>query len=373
MAIKVIHKTETIGIDNTLISPTDIVAINSGDSLILTEAVKQSITIKYDAYGKASVGLINFGMQYDHRVTWLHFDLEDLMWNLNSRADYTARTRNNFYTFKVLFTNISTNETFVWEFDGVNFEIPRGVTKNVGTYEMVLAIEEYQQDDFLGNIKDERPEMIERFVTKPIRGKVQPSLFDPLMEIEATPVETDQEAALVKPQILCTLTDTGLFSTDEKELGQQYDNFIRYFKFNPRRITAHLNDFFVLLLFKKDDLFYYSLFERTVADDPLDDYSVSHPIIAWIPTGVYQSAGTWQVSVIAFAGNVDHINNPNEDNGDYYFFVSQKHTMKVARNSLSFEDITKEPVLSVTSNLLTEAGEIIIDTNNAIYQANSKR
>ena len=215
--------------------------------------------------------------------------------------------------------------------------------------------------------------MIERFVTKPIRGKVQPSLFDPLMEIEATPVETDQEAALVKPQILCTLTDTGLFSTDEKELGQQYDNFIRYFKFNPRRITAHLNDFFVLLLFKKDDLFYYSLFERTVADDPLDDYSGSHPIIAWIPTGVYQSAGTWQVSVIAFAGNVDHINNPNEDNGDYYFFVSQKHTMKVARNSLSFEDITKEPVLSVTSNLLTEAGEIIIDTNNAIYQANSKR
>ena len=61
MAIKVIHKTETIGIDNTLISPTDIVAINSGDSLILTEAVKQSITIKYDAYGKASVGLIILG------------------------------------------------------------------------------------------------------------------------------------------------------------------------------------------------------------------------------------------------------------------------------------------------------------------------
>lgn len=307
-------------------------------------------------------------MQYDHRVTWLHFDLDDLMWNLNSREDYTAKTRNNFYTFKALFTNINTNETLVLEFDGVNFEIPRGITKNVGIYEMVLAIEEYQKDDFLGNIKDDRPEMIERFVTKPIRGKVQPSLFDPLMEIEATPVETDQEAALVKPQILCTLTDTGLFSTDEKELGQQYDNFIRYFKFNPRRITAHLNDFFVLLLFKKDDLFYYSLFERTVADDPLDDYSVSHPIIAWIPTGVYQSAGTWQVSVIAFAGNVDHINNPNEDNGDYYFYVSKPCKMKVAANKLSLEDVIKEPMLSITTNLLTKVGEVVIDSNDAIYQ-----
>lgn len=56
MAIKVIHKNEAIGIDDTPISPRDIVAINSGDSLILTEAVKQSITIKYDAYGKANVG-----------------------------------------------------------------------------------------------------------------------------------------------------------------------------------------------------------------------------------------------------------------------------------------------------------------------------
>lgn len=237
---------------------------------------------------------------------------------------------------------------------------------------MVLAIEEYQQDDFVGNIKEETPEKIERFVTKPVKGKVTASLFDPALEIEAAVVETDQEAALVKPKILCTLTDTGLFSTDEKELGQLHDNFIRYFKFNPRRITAHLNDFFVLLLFKKDDLFYYSLFERTVADDPLDDYSASYPIIAWIPTGVYQSSGMWQVSVIAFAGNIEDINNPTEDNGDYYFYVSQPHKMKVAHNNLSFTDITKDPILSVTSNLLTEAGEIIIDTNDAIYQAKQR-
>ena len=367
MAIKVI-RANTDKQTNEQISPRDIVVINSGDSLILTEAVKQTIEVKYDAQGKSDIGLINLGIQYDHRVTWLHFNLDELMWHLNSRPDYNDKTWTNFYTFKMLLTHIPTGETSSWEFDGVNFEIPKGITKKAGMYEMVLAIEEYQKDDFVGNIKEDTPEKIERFVTQPIKGKVIEGLFDPSMEIEAEATETDQEAALVKPKILCTLTDIGVFSADEKELGQQFDNCIRYFKFNPRRITAHLNDFVVMLLFKKDDLFYYSLFERTVADDPLDDYSASHPIIAWIPTGVYQSAGVWQVAVIAFAGNMDDINDLEEDNGDYYFYASKPCKMKVAANKLSLEDITKEPVLSITTNLLTEDGEVVIDSNDAIYQ-----
>ena len=32
--------------------------------------------------------------------------------------------------------------------------------------------------------------------------------------------------------------------------------------------------------------------EVTNADDPLDDYSASHPIIAWVPKNVYKNAGT---------------------------------------------------------------------------------
>ena len=40
------------------------------------------------------------------------------------------------------------------------------------------------------------------------------------------------------------------------EFTQKYDNFIRYFKFNPRRITAHLNDFYVFAIFKQNDLYY---------------------------------------------------------------------------------------------------------------------
>lgn len=107
-----------------------------------------------------------------------------------------------------------------------------------------------------------------------------PSIYHPDYQIEADIVETDQKASLIKTQIECTLTDDGQFTSDVVELGQKYDNFIRYFKFNPRRITAHLNDFYVFAIFKQNDLFYSSLFEVTDPDDPLDDYSASHPIIA---------------------------------------------------------------------------------------------
>lgn len=96
-----------------------------------------------------------------------------------------------------------------------------------------------------------------------IKGKVSPSIYNPDETIEVNFEETDQKAALTKPRIECTLTDDGHFTSDVTELGQKYDNYIRYFKFNPRRITAHLNDFYVFAIFKQNDLFCYSMFEHT--------------------------------------------------------------------------------------------------------------
>ena len=92
-------------------------------------------------------------------------------------------------------------------------------------------------------------------------------------------METDQKAALVKPSILCALTDNGEFYTEVNELGQQQDNFIRYLKFNPNKITAHLNDFYIFAIFKQDDEFHATMFEKTNPEDPLDDYSIMHPMI----------------------------------------------------------------------------------------------
>lgn len=210
---------------------------------------------------------------------------------------------------------------------------------------------------------------IERFVAAEVRGKVYPTFFDPARDLVIDEnMDTFQLTSLTKPSILCTLADNGEFSADTKELGQKFDNFIRYFKFNPRRITAHLNDFYTFAVFQQGDQFYYSQFEETEADDPRDDYSESHPIIAWIPSGVYQTAGTWQVAIVSFAGNIEDMND-EEENGDYYFFVSKTVKMRVAKNYLTQDDIDVEPTLAITSNLITEIGEIVITKDNQVFQA----
>jgi hypothetical protein len=66
------------------------------------------------------------------------------------------------------------------------------------------------------------------------------------------------------------------------------------------------------------------------------------------------------------------MNDPMEDNGDYYFYISKEVKMKVVKNGLTVEDVNKEPILSVTTNLLTELGEIIITSEDEIYQASTR-
>ena len=367
--INVIRKQSAINTIESTISPRDIEALVTEESIILLEPVKQSIEIKYDALGHADKTSISLGTQYDHRVTWLHFNLDELIWNLDAKRGYTDETKYERYTFKIVFSKTGEEavKTSVWEFDGIDFEIPRGITKEAGLYKIVLIIEDYD-DSYPGNIFEQESNRIERFVTAEIKGKVSASIYSPDYDISADIVETDQKASLIKTQIDCTLTDGGSFSSDVKELGQKYDNFIRYLKFNPRRITAHLNDFYVFAIFKQNDLFHYSLFEVTDPDDPLDDYSASHPIVAWIPSGVYESAGTWQVAIIAFTGDMEDLNN-NDDNGDYYFYVSQPTKMKIMKNSLTQDVIEQEPILSITSNMLTSIGEVIFTADDKIYQA----
>ena len=373
MATYVMRKQQIVDPTTLTISTQDIIAYERGSSLLLTEPVKQAVEIEYDALGypvaAATNGIVNLGVQYDHRVTWLSFNLDRLIWRLNEEKGYTDTTKYNYYVFKIAFTDARKN-TQVWEFDGHVFEIPRAITKDTGNYSVVVMIEEEKQDDEVGNIKDETH--TERFITAPFKAKVEKSFYSPDKEIAATIEETDQKASLVKTPILGTLTDDGSLFVDREEVGQQYDNYISYIKFNPRNITAHLNDFFMFAVFSQGDKFAYSLFEQTSADDPQDDYSASHPVIAWIPPKVCESAGIWKMSVIAFAGNIDDMNNNEDIYGDYYFYVAKEARVKIAKNELTLEDVNKEPITTVSSNILTLENEIIIDKENKIFQSNDK-
>lgn len=55
------------------------------------------------------------------------------------------------------------------------------------------------------------------------------------------------------------------------------------------------------------------------------------------------------------------------DNGDYYFFITNAEKMKVVKNNLTSKDVNELPILSVTSNILTKFGEVIVTSDENIF------
>ena len=112
------------------------------------------------------------------------------------------------------------------------------------------------------------------------------------------------------------------------------------------------------------------MFEHVNATDSND--ITTHPLIAWIPSEVYQNPGNWIISVIGFMGNMKDINNPNEYNGDYYIYISKEVTVTVVDNVLKQSDLNKEAILSVSSlGLLTANNEAIITKQGDFYTTSS--
>ena len=232
----------------------------------------------------------------------------------------------------------------------------------------MLIIEEWQNpeaapENHQGNVPDSAG--IERFVAAEIKGKVERSIYDPNKGLDVS-VDTSQKAALIKNSIPCFITDDGMFLPLKKELGQKYDSFVRYLKFPGQYRTSNLNDFNVVAIFKKDDKFFYSLCEKTDQHDELDDYTTSYPMIAWIPPQVLEIQGTWEVAMAAFIGDAQALAEEG-DNGDYYFFITNAEKMKVVKNSLTSRDVNELPVLSVTSNILTSFGEVVVTSDDQIF------
>ena len=342
-------------------------SIPSGDSVILLGSVKPAIELKYSNQGRPDKKELELGVQYDHRVTWINFNLDELLWNLH--GSYSEETKYYHYNFK-LAVKPEQGESSVWEFDGKTFEIPYAITQAPGKYTFTLIIEEYTGDEEQGNIKEVNPYFIERYVTKPFVGNVVATSYDPSRDLTLLQFETDQLAALTKPRVSCSLADNGEFLFDNTVIGEKFDNFTTYFVFDPTHLTAHLSDFTLMITFKKDDEFYGALFEKTNPNDSLDVQDARYPLIAWPPSEVYQTPGKWAVSIVGFAGNLEHVNNPSIYNSDYYFYVSKENTVEVLDNILTKEDVEREAIISATMEMMTADNSAIVTADDSYFVPN---
>ena len=108
------------------------------------------------------------------------------------------------------------------------------------------------------------------------------SYFTPgLIDLSNLPIaDTNQTKALIKPAIDCMLADDGYFALESgvsNNMGVYNDNYVRYLRFMPGRITTHLTEFYVFAIFKQNDIIVPVVFEQTESEK-YDD--TTKPLIA---------------------------------------------------------------------------------------------
>jgi hypothetical protein len=194
-----------------------------------------------------------------------------------------------------------------------------------------------------------------------------PDLLEGIEGIEVT--DTSQTRALIKPAIDCRLADDGFFSleTPDTSLGMYNDNYIRYLRFNPGNITAHLNEFYVFAIYKQNNTIVTVSFEQTETG-AYDD--TTQPLISWIPSEVYNRPGQWRIMIAAISKNY-RTENPNDDEYTdlFYRFLSDRITMTVDPGFVEdFKLIKEADEQYYISDFITADEQVIIGKDNAILR-----
>lgn len=306
-------------------------------------AVKRRIDIVVDANGAitfdgegVATGDICLGHQWDRYVTILHFDLSNLRWKESDRSNYLFRLAfydeqmvnkvesqviddvTNYFYFGV--------DPITYEFDGEDFFIPDELTEKSTRYRIILIIQEKVEDEEEGNTNAGK----ERFISNEFCGYVESNFYTPEIPLNAISY-VNRDVALSKEPITVYLADDGTFALSTTMIANTYDAFIRTFDCN--NITSHLAEFEVFALFHKDKAIYAAKVDK----------DGGKLLNFFIPKGVARQAGTWEMMMVAYKGNME---DPD------YFYTSSIFNVTIEANFLDCDSFDTDS--GIVGSLSTE-------------------
>lgn len=306
-------------------------------------AVKRRIDIVVDPNGAitfdgegVATGDICLGHQWDRYVTILHFDLSNLRWKESDRSNYLFRLAfydeqmvnkvesqviddvTNYFYFGV--------DPITYEFDGEDFFIPDELTEKSTRYRIILIIQEKVEDEEEGNTNAGK----ERFISNEFRGYVESNFYTPEIPLNAISY-VNRDVALSKEPITVYLADDGTFALNTTMIANTYDAFIR--TFDCKNITSHLAEFEVFALFHKDKAIYAAKVDK----------DGGKLLNFFIPKGVARQAGTWEMMMVAYKGNME---DPD------YFYTSTIFNVTIEANFLDCDSFDTDS--GIVGSLSTE-------------------
>lgn len=306
-------------------------------------AVKRRIDIVVDPNGAitfdgegVATGDICLGHQWDRYVTILHFDLSNLRWKESDRSNYLFRLAfydeqmvnkvesqviddvTNYFYFGV--------DPITYEFDGEDFFIPDELTEKSTRYRIILIIQEKVEDEEEGNTNAGK----ERFISNEFCGYVESNFYTPEIPLNAISY-VNRDVALSKEPITVYLADDGTFALNTTMIANTYDAFIR--TFDCKNITSHLAEFEVFALFHKDKAIYAAKVDK----------DAGKLLNFFIPKGVARQAGTWEMMMVAYKGNME---DPD------YFYTSTIFNVTIEANFLDCDSFDTDS--GIVGSLSTE-------------------
>ena len=306
-------------------------------------AVKRRINIVVDPNGAitfdgegVATGDICLGHQWDRYVTILHFDLSNLRWKESDRSNYLFRLAfydeqmvnkvesqviddvTNYFYFGV--------DPITYEFDGEDFFIPDELTEKSTRYRIILIIQEKVEDEEEGNTNAGK----ERFISNEFCGYVESNFYTPEIPLNAISY-VNRDVALSKEPITVYLADDGTFALSTTMIANTYDAFIR--TFDCKNITSHLAEFEVFALFHKDKAIYAAKVDK----------DGGKLLNFFIPKGVARQAGTWEMMMVAYKGNME---DPD------YFYTSTIFNVTIEANFLDCDSFDTDS--GIVGSLSTE-------------------
>ena len=247
------------------------------------------------------------GMQYDHRVSWLEFDLTNLRWGKDETATGGGLKEEDYnkYVFKLYFQSLDGTFSRNYIFDGKTFYIPSSLTRHAAKYDIILTIiNQHKLEPGFNhyNVEGENETFVSNMFTGTvIRSAYNPNSFVPIY------LDTNQLKVLSKTPVDGALADDGKLIVSNFKIANKKDNYITYIGFPYEFITSKVEDFTMFLCFEYEDETDPGVKKvkatRLEPIDPNDEYDdQTYQYIAWIPYEVSKNAGTYNVMICGFYG-----------------------------------------------------------------------
>lgn len=325
------------------------------------KAIRAKHAITIQANGTISASNIILGNQGDDGVTILDFDISNLK-NIPLNAENKQQLRNRYQPVIICRNSMGVSQTF--NFDGKYFYVPNAITKNAGTYKLVYAIRENENDTTeVGESTEENVKgYTEIFTSSIFTGIVHETNYSLISFDEPEILPSVKTTSIVKPAIKIKL-EGSIGNNSNNLLGYKLDKYMSYLQLQDGFSNDYNTDSYVVY-FTGTVTLENGIIEQITQGYYFEKDNNDGNYKCWVPPVVTANPGIWELMIIGYTT-------------EGHEYVSNVFKMSVIDNELvnnddldadTFSDV---PLLDANTYTLQDTNEKLLYVTRTVMEDTS--